>query len=107
MELLDRFNSRLVDSPEEAEYQVHFFFNAIGTDQDSFGITTPELYLPGVGVSQIDFIALEMFHGISEGYYYITDNRNAETMRGMLQKARVRTDRLNLPFISFPLNTLD
>lgn len=107
MELLERFNGRLADSPEQAAYQVHFFFNAIGTDQDSLGITTPELYIPGLGISKIDFIALEMFHGVSEGYYYIVDNRNAETMRGMLRKARVRTDRLNLPFISLPLNTLD
>ena len=90
-----------------ADYQVHFFFNAIGTDQDSLGITTPQLFLPGVGVSQIDFIAVEMFHGVSEGYYYIVDQQQAEILRGGLQKARVRTDRLNLPFISIPLTTLD
>ncbi len=107
MELLERFGSRVVDAPEEAEYQVHFFFNAIGTDQDSLGISTPELYLPGIGAAKIDFIALEMFHGVSEGYYYIIDRRNAQTIRGMPETARVRIDRLNLPFVSLPLHTLD
>ena len=86
---------------------MHFFFNAIGTDQDSLGISTPQIFMAGAGVSQIDLIAVEMFHGVSEGYYYIVDNQQAETLRGSLLKARVRTDRLNLPFISIPLNTLD
>ncbi|SHJ85396.1 hypothetical protein SAMN02745165_03351 [Malonomonas rubra DSM 5091] len=107
MELLHKYRCRLVDTPDEAEFQVHFFFNAIGTDQDSLGITTPQLFLPGVGLSKIDFLALEMFHGVSEGYYYIVDNQQQAAMRGALQKARVRTDRLNLPFISLPVNTLD
>lgn len=107
MELQQRYACQLVERPEDAAFQVHFFFNAIGTDQDSLGITLPEIYLPGVGVSKIDFLAVEMFHGVSEGYYYIVDSRQAVTLRGELQKARVRTDRLNLPFISIPLNTLD
>lgn len=107
MELQQRYSCRLVERPEDAAFEVHFFFNAIGTDQDSLGLSMPELYLPGVGVSKIDFIAVKMFHGLSEGYYYIVDNQQAVTLRGELQKARVRTDRLNLPFISIPLNTLD
>lgn len=107
LELMEKYQCKMVKSPEKADYQVHFFFNAIGTDQDSLGITLPQIFLPGVGVSQIDLIAVEMFHGVSEGYYFIVDKRQAETLRGKLQKARVRTDRLNLPFISIPLNTLD
>ena len=107
LELMEKYQCKMANTPEKADFQVHFFFNAIGTDQDSLGITLPQIFLPGVGVSQIDFIAVKMFHGVSEGYYYIVDNQQAETMRGTLLKARVRTDRLNLPFISIPLNTLD
>lgn len=107
LELLERYACRFVSSPEAADYQLHFFFNAIGTDQDSLGLATPQLYLPSLGTTQIDFIALEMFHGVSEGYYYLIDQQQAEVLRGPLQKVRVRTDRLNLPFISIPLSTLD
>lgn len=107
LELLEKYACRLVDNPEQADYQIHFFFNAIGTDQDKLGITTPELFLPGVAGVQIDFFAVEMFHGVSEGYYFIVDSQQAKTFRGSLQQARVRTDRLNLPFFSIPLNTLD
>lgn len=107
MELIEKFSCSVIEDSSVAAYQVHFFFNAIGTDQDRLGITTPQLFLPGVGVSQIDFFAVEMFHGVSEGYFYIVDQQQARTVRGTLQKARVRTDRLNLPFISIPLNTLN
>ena len=107
LELIEKYACRLTEQPAAADYQLHFFFNAIGTDQDSLGITTPQLFLPGVGISQIDFIAVKMFHGVSEGYYYIIVRQQTKTVRGSLQKARVRTDRLNFPFISIPLNTLD
>ena len=107
LELLERYACRFVSSADKADYQLHFFFNAIGTDHDSLGLATPQLYLPGLGTTQIDFIAVEMFHGVSEGYYYLIDREQAETWRGELQKARVRTDRLDLPFISIPLSTLD
>ncbi len=107
LELMKKYSCRLVEDLEEADYQVHFFFNAIGTDQDSLGISTPEIIWPGVGGMQVDLIALEMFHGVTEGYYYIVDSQQNSTLRGPLQKARIRTDRLNLPFFSLPLNTLD
>lgn len=106
-ELQEKYGCRLVETTQDATYQVHFFFNAIGTDQDILGLSTPQLFLPGMGISRIDFLALEMFHGLSEGYYYIVDRQQAKTLRGQLQKARVRTDRLNLPFISIPLKTLN
>ena len=107
LELREKYSSRLVADPEAANFELHFFFNAIGTDQDGLGISSPQLFLPGVGISQIDFITLEMFHGVCEGYYYIVDRQLDQTSRSELQKARVRTDRLNLPFIAIPLNTLD
>lgn len=107
LELLEKYSCSFVETSDEADYQLHFFFNAIGSDQDSLGLSLPPLALPGMGVSQIDIIAVEMFHGVSEGYYFIVNNDQAKTVRGKLLKARVRTDNLKLPIISIPLNTLD
>jgi len=107
MELKEKYCCTLTDVPESAQFLVHFFFNAIGTDQDILGFKTPEVIIPSVGITSINILSLEMYHGVSELYYYIIDKSKLAIMRGEKLKAIIRTDRLVLPIISIPLNTLD
>lgn len=107
MELKEKYSCTLSDIPESAQFIVHFFFNAIGTDQDILGFRTPEVIIPSVGLTSISILSFEMYHGVSELYYYIIDKRKPAIMRGEILKAIIRTDRLVLPIISIPLNTLD
>ena len=108
LELLEKYKVTLVTTPDLADKVIHIFFNAIGTDQDNIGFQTPEFIIPGLnGSMEINLLSLNMFHGVSELYYYILDQDSAKIMRGAKIKSRIRTDRLALPIISIPINTLD
>ena len=108
LELMEKYNGTLVAKPESADMILHVFFNAIGTDRDKAGFKTPDLVIPGVGGAlSIDIITLDMFHGISELYYYIIDQKNMVITRGEKIRSTIRTDKLSLPIISIPINTLD
>jgi hypothetical protein len=48
-----------------------------------------------------------MFHGISEMYYYLSDSGGNVLLRREKAKASVRTDKLALPIITIPINTMD
>ena len=104
---MDKYKCRLVDDPADAEMEAYVFFTSLGTDIDKFGLSTPELAIPGVGVSSIDLLALEMFHGISELYYYIEDDKGQIIAKSDMIKTTVRNDSLALPLITIPLNTVD
>jgi len=107
MELIDTYNAQIVSDELDADIRLHVFFTAIGTDLDSFGIRVPELIVPGAGVlSAIDIIALEMFHGVTEVYYYFLDADNTIVLKGAPLKTIVRNDTLKLPVISIPINTV-
>jgi len=108
MELSYRFGAELVDEPEGSDIIISVFFNSIGTDTDDFGIKTPDFIIPGVGGGLgIDIITVDMYHGISEMYYYISDRNENTVRRGENLKAVIRTDKLSLPVISIPINTLE
>ncbi len=108
LELMEKYSATLVAKLESADMALHIFFNAIGTDQDKGGIKTPEFIIPGVaGAGSIDIITLNMFHGISELYYYIIDQKSMVITRGEKIRSRVRTDQLSFPLFSIPINTLD
>lgn len=108
LELKQKYGLTLFDEPEAADKILKVFFNAIGTDKDDFGLQTPEFIIPGVGATfGIDIITLDMFHGVSELYYYIVDNKSSEVVRGDRIHSIIRTDKLSLPIISIPINTLD
>lgn len=65
------------------------------------------MILPGAGgLTSIDIISLEMFHGVSELYYYFIDPENHIIFKGKPVKAIVRNDTLKLPVISIPINTV-
>lgn len=97
---------KIVDPEESAEFDVDVFFNSIGTDNDDFGLSIPTLGLATTPDGTIDILALDMYHGITEGYAIV----KADT--GSIQKterilARVRRDNISTPIINFPLNEVD
>ncbi len=108
LELMDKYQCLPVPEPSEAEIRLHVFFTSLGTDRDEFGLHTPELVIPGLGgFSQIDVISLEMFHGITELYYYIVDDKDRIVAKSDMMKTVVRNDSLSLPVITIPVNTVD
>lgn len=107
LELMDKYQCRLVGDPADAEMEVYVFFTSLGTDIDKFGLATPEIAIPGMGLSSIDLLAWKMFHGITELYYYIEDDKDQIIAKSDMIKTTVRNDSLALPLITIPLNTVD
>lgn len=108
MALVEKYGCRLVDDPEQAKFRLTVFFTALGTDFDKLGITTPEMVLPVMGGAfSIDVIALEMYHGVSELYYYIQDPAGTVIAKGDMLKQVVRNDTLVLPILTIPVSRLD
>jgi hypothetical protein len=108
LELMEKYQITLSSDPESADKILHVFFNAIGTDQDNFGLKTPDFIVPGAASSiGIDILTLDMYHGVSELYYYIIDQNEELIVRGEKIRSTIRTDKLALPIISIPINTLD
>ncbi len=96
----------IVAAEESAEYEVDVFFNSIGTDNDDFGLSIPTLGLATTSDGTIDILALDMYHGITEGYAIIkADSGSIEKTDRLL--ARIRRDNISTPVISFPLNQVD
>ncbi len=107
LELVQKYSCTVVDSLDAADVIYDFFFTALGTDQDNIGFKTPEFMIPGAaGTVSIDLISLDMYHGVSELYYYITDSKNNMVTRGERIHSIIRTDKLSLPIISIPISTL-
>jgi len=108
MELAHRFKCYPVNTRTEAKYVIDIFFTSLGTEHDIFGFSIPFLVIPGYsGASDINLLAIEMFHGISEMYYYLSDREGNVLLRREKTKATVRTDKLALPIITLPINTMD
>lgn len=106
LELKARFGADIVDSQEASDQVMTVFYTSLATDFDSFGISIPFGYIPGVDEStKLNILTLEMFHGVSEMYYYVgptgTENRSK------VIHAKVKTDALGLPFITIPLSSVD
>jgi len=106
LELQSRFGARLVATQAESDQVMTIFYTSLATDTDSFGISIPLGYVPGVDEStKLNILTLEKFHGVSEMYYYVgptgTENRSK------VIQARVKTDALGLPFITIPLSSVD
>ncbi|OUR92011.1 hypothetical protein A9Q81_17165 [Gammaproteobacteria bacterium 42_54_T18] len=97
------------DSEKDAEKVIDVFFTSLATDQDSLGISIP---IPTVTtesneIGRLDIIALNMYHGVSELYFYVRDNATKTVVKAERSKAHIRTDTLALPIITIPINTLD
>lgn len=106
LELTSRFNLKLVDAPEKARYELDFFFTSLGTDNDVFGLTIPVFWVGGDQPS-LDILAVRMYHGVSEMYYYAKDKETGVVTPYARILNRTRTDRFSTPFFSFPVDDLD
>jgi hypothetical protein len=107
LELTGRLNLILVDSPEKADYQLDFFFTSLGTDSDTYGLSIPIFWVDTTESSSLDVLAVRLYHGVSEMYYYVK-NRETGTIKaypGII--ARAKTDRFSTPLFSFPVDNLD
>lgn len=108
MDLVQKYHCRLVDDPAQAEFRLTVFFTAIGTDFDKLGITLPDLVVPVIGgVLSFDVIAYEMYHGVTEFYYYIQDSEDNVIAKSAMLKQAVRNDSLLLPFITIPITRMN
>ncbi len=103
-----RSHPKWVSTASEADYIMDVFFTSLGTDQDSFGLSIP---LPvqgdGTAPAKVAILSLEMFHGISEMYLYLTRVADNNVAILPVRKVEVRTDKLATPIITIPLNTMD
>ncbi|MBB1487565.1 hypothetical protein [Oceanospirillum sediminis] len=106
LELTSRLHLNLVDSPEKARYELDFFFTSLGTDNDVFGLTIPVFWVGGEQPS-LDILAVRMYHGVSEMYYYSKDKKTGIVTPYSRILNRTRTDRFATPFFSFPVDDLD
>lgn len=107
MELITKFNCTLVPSAADADICLRVFYTSIGTDRDQFGLTMPPVVIPGFpGTSGGPLLAVDMYHGISEMYYYIMAKNSNQKWRGDKLKAVIRTDSFATPFFSFPVTNL-
>ncbi|MBF0471300.1 MAG: hypothetical protein HQL48_07975 [Gammaproteobacteria bacterium] len=107
LDLERRFGMEMVSKAEQAEYTFDFFFESLGTDSDTYGLSIPIINLSDTSQSSmIDILAVKMYHGIAECRYYITDHQGGEVARGGRRLARVRTDKFATPLFNFPISNL-
>ncbi|MFT5127544.1 MAG: hypothetical protein ACI8W8_001147 [Rhodothermales bacterium] len=108
LELRQRFNMTLTHVSDDAAFVLDFFFNALGTDSDSFGFELPPIIIPGIGTAPpISVFNLDLYHGVTEMYYYISDASNpAQIVRGERISHTSKTDRLSTPIIAFPISRI-
>ena len=96
-----------VAAPDESpELELDVFFNSIGTDNDDFGLSVPTLGFGG-SADSVNVLALDMYHGITEGYAVVTSPDDGGIRRTERVLARIRRDNVSTPFIDFPLNQLE
>ncbi|GIC75446.1 hypothetical protein [Moritella sp. F3] len=107
MELASRFKLNLVDSAAEADIEFDFFFTSLGTDQDVYGLSVPVFWVSTDGeMPSLDILAVRMYHGVSEMYYFIKDKNTGVTTAHDGSIARSRSDKFSTPFFSFPIDSL-
>ena len=53
---------------EPRDYDLDVFFNSMGTDNDSYGLSVPTFGVVASADSRISLLAIDRYHGITEGY---------------------------------------
>ncbi len=108
MELEHRFFIQLVDRVEHAEMLLQFFFTSLGTDKDTFGLSIPIFWVATDGEeAYLDILAVNMYHGVSEAYFFSKDLNTGKVDQHNRVLDRSRADVFSTPIISFPLDDLD
>lgn len=97
---------RVAANGEETANGIDVFFNSIGTDQDSFGLSVPTFGLASTPDTRINVLAVDMYHGVTEGYA-VVQLAGGEVQRTQRVLARVRADNFATPVLEFPVNQLD
>ena len=85
---------------------IDIYLNSLGTDQDSYGLSLPTFGLASTPDARINLLAIDMFHGVTEGYA-VVETADGQTYKTERVLARVRADNVATPVIDFPLNQLD
>lgn len=108
LELIERYDVKFVDREDQAKYKLDMFFTSLGTDRDSAGLSIPVVNLSDPEQSTvINLLAIDMYHGIAEGKYYLTEMSTQEVVQKGTLKSRVRTDKFATPFFSVPVSNID
>lgn len=97
----------LLSDQESADFRLTVFFNSIGTDHDSYGLTVPTFGLAATSNGRINVLAVDMFHGITEGYAVIKPVYGSQPDRTRRILVRVRADNVATPIVDFPVNQLE
>lgn len=106
MELVRRFDMKLVSDPTAADIRIEVFYTALGTDQSVKGLVIPLGFVPGVSeTARIDLITLDQFHGVAEMYYFL--GPSGVEHRSEVLQARTRNDAIGLPIITIPINSAE
>ena len=92
---------------EDTDFEIDVFFNSIGTDRDSYGLSLPTLGLAPSPDGKINILAIDMFHGLAEGYAVIKQVDTGAVARTNRLLARVRADNVATPVLDFPINQLE
>ncbi|MCW8876800.1 MAG: hypothetical protein OQJ89_02715 [Kangiellaceae bacterium] len=108
LDLLRRFNLNITDELNEADIELHFFFTSLGTDTDTYGLTIPIVDFSDTSQStNINILAVDMYHGISEFMYYVKDNETNKIIKKRKMIARIRNDKFSTPILDFPISNID
>lgn len=94
-------------SGDPHRYEINVFFNSIGTDHDSIGLSVPTFGLASTPDSRLSVLSIDRFHGVTEGYATILDTQQDSVVRTKRILSRVRTDNVATPVLDFPINQLD
>lgn len=106
-ELQNRFSITFADNKASADTLLDVFFTSLGTDKDTFGLSIPVFWVTAEEATRLDLLAVKMFHGVSELYYYTTDLSSGEVSQSSRLLSRSRADTFATPIISFPVDDLD
>lgn len=105
--LVTKHNVELTDNTTSPRYEINVFFNSIGTDYDTYGLSVPTLGLAATPNSRISLLAIDMFHGVTEGYATVKNTQTNKTTKSTRLLARVRADNVATPILDFPINQLE
>ncbi len=107
LNLEHRFGIKIAGDGDTVDAEIDLFFESIGTDTDVAGFSIPIINLSDTSQSsRINLLALDMYHGITECHYFIRNLEDNTITRSNRFLARVRTDKVATPFISFPFSHL-
>jgi hypothetical protein len=105
-QLEKQYNVEIVSPGSTADYSIGVFFNSIGTDYDSYGLSIPTFGLATTPNARLSVLSVDMYHGVTEGYAVLREVGGGRLFRTEKTLARVRADNVSTPIFDFPVNQL-